>query len=82
LSKAHKLSQRFNEDVDYRIVSQNLETETKTRQRKILSGFKQLVIERLNAMLPFDETKVLARNANRFFALEMGYSTSATCFPP
>ncbi|WP_257667054.1 nucleotidyl transferase AbiEii/AbiGii toxin family protein [Parapedobacter tibetensis] len=75
LSKAHRLLQRFSEDVDYRVVSPSLAAESPTRQRKLLSGFKATVIQCVDKFLKVDPKKVTARNGNRFFALELTYPT-------
>gem|GEM_PF-2818094 len=48
LSKAHRLLQRFSEDVDYRVVSLSLAVENPSRQRRLLSDFKATVIECLD----------------------------------
>lgn len=75
LSKAHRLLQRFSEDVDYRVVSASLAAENPSRQRRLLSGFKATIIECLDGFLKVDLDKVTARNGNRFFGIELAYPT-------
>lgn len=77
LSKAYSLINRFSEDVDFRISAPNLELVSKTQQSKLLSGFKKYVIQQLQTQFEIDESQITARNANRFFSVELNYPT---CF--
>ncbi|GAA4315738.1 nucleotidyl transferase AbiEii/AbiGii toxin family protein [Compostibacter hankyongensis] len=79
LSKAHKLIQRFSEDIDFRvIVPPNLATESKSRQSRILSVFKNEVVAYLKTEFPIDKDKIFARNGNQFFSIEFYYPTLFT----
>jgi len=59
---------RFSEDVDFRVINPGLVNETKSKQKKILSGFKEAIITNLKTVFQIDEAKVFARNGNQFFA--------------
>ena len=71
LSKAHKLLQRFSEDIDFRlIVSEAL------RNRKSLSNFKNLVVESIRKYgFSIKEEQIRARDENRFFSIELDYES-------
>ena len=75
LSKAHNLILRFSEDIDFRIIAPNLANESKSKQKKILSVFKQATIAKLKTAFHIDEGKVFARNGNQFFAIEIDHPT-------
>jgi hypothetical protein len=75
LSKAHNLILRFSEDVDFRVIAPNLTNESNSKQRKILSGFKEPIIANLKTAFHIDEGKVFARNGNQFVAIEIDYPT-------
>jgi predicted nucleotidyltransferase component of viral defense system len=75
LSKAYNLINRFSEDVDFRVSAPNLEVISKTQQSKHLSGFKKFVIQQLQTQFEIDESQITARNANRFFSVELNYPT-------
>jgi predicted nucleotidyltransferase component of viral defense system len=71
LSKAHKLIERFSEDIDFRVV---LEGEpTTSAGRRILSGFKNEVSQRLASFIEIQQVK--ARNNNQYIGLELTYPT-------
>lgn len=71
LSKAHKLIQRFSEDIDF-IVS----TQDENHTRKSRSSLKNRVVKSLkNAGFKIEKENVQARNENRFFAIDLEYST-------
>jgi len=75
LSKAHHLLMRFSEDVDFRVIAPGLASESKSKQRKILSGFKDTIIANLRTAFHIDDEKVFARNGNQFVAIEIDYPT-------
>ncbi|HTI12801.1 MAG TPA: nucleotidyl transferase AbiEii/AbiGii toxin family protein [Puia sp.] len=75
LSKAHNLILRFSEDVDFRVIAPSLRNESKSKQKKILSDFKETVIANLKTAFQINENKVFARNGNQFVALEIDYPT-------
>ena len=70
LSKAHNLILRFSEDVDFRVIAPSLGDETKSKQKKILSDFKQTIVTSLKTAFQINEEKVFARNGNQFVAIE------------
>jgi len=73
LSKAHGIIQRFSEDLDFRIEANFLDTESKSQQRKILSGFKNALIAHLRTEFTIEEHKIKPRDGNRFFSIELDY---------
>src|ERR1700709_865173 len=75
LSKAHNLILRFSEDVDFRVIAPSLENESKSKQRKILSDFKETIITSLKTAFQINEDKIFARNENQFIAIEINYPT-------
>jgi hypothetical protein len=75
LSKAHNLILRFSEDVDFIVIAPSLANESKSKQRKILSDFKDTVIANLKTAFHIDDDKVFARNGNQFVAIEIDYPT-------
>jgi len=71
LSKAHRLIQRFSEDMDFRIIAPE-----STLNRKSLSKFKHAVVEALRASgLQIHNHQVKARDENRFFAIDIDYES-------
>lgn len=75
LSKAHNIIQRFSEDIDFRIQTNLLEEKNKSQQRKILSDFKNAVIAHLRTEFDIDDNKIVARDSNHFFSVELDYPT-------
>ena len=73
LSKAHKLIERFSEDIDFRLIAPNLEAQSASKVRKILSDFKKHITELLKD--DFQILKVEARDANRHLAFHLAYPT-------
>jgi len=72
LSKAHRLIQRFSEDIDFIIFAPE-----KTQSRKSRSDLKHAVLKSLrDAGFRIEDNQVKARNENRFFVIEMDYETS------
>lgn len=71
LSKAHKLLQRFSEDVDFRVLAP-----AAARQRKALSAFKHAVAAALRqGGFALADERIKAGDGNRFFALELDYES-------
>ena len=71
LSKAHKLLQRFSEDVDFRVL-----VSEPSLNRKALSGFRHVVVESLRkCRFTIADTQIQARNSNRFFSIDLDYET-------
>lgn len=74
LSKAHKLLQRFSEDVDFRVLAP-----ASGQRRVALSAFKRAVIAALRpggCVLRDDQIK--AGDGNRFVAIELDYDSYFT----
>ena len=69
LSKAHKLIQRFSEDVDFRVIAS-----ITPQNRKTLSTFKNGVIDafRQSGFAIVDD-QIQARDGNRFFSIDFDY---------
>ncbi len=71
LSKAHKLIQRFSEDIDFRVIA----AEDKLH-RNVLSAFKNSVINSLrDAGFHIAADSIRARDGNKFFAIDIDYNT-------
>lgn len=75
LSKAHQIIQRFSEDADFRMQSDLIAGKSKNTQKKILSGFKKAVVAHLRTEFDIADDKIIARDGNHFFSVEMTYST-------
>jgi Nucleotidyl transferase AbiEii toxin, Type IV TA system len=73
LSKAHRLLERFSEDVDFRV---RVEGEPK---RAALSAYKLTIVDALRGGgFAVDDTCVQARDANRFFSIDLDYESYFT----
>ena len=71
LSKAHRLIQRFSEDIDFRII-----TPGAAPSRKARSNLKHAIVDALRASgLHIEEHRVRARDENRFFAIDIDYES-------
>lgn len=71
LSKAHKLLQRFSEDVDFRV-----RVLGQLPNRKACSDFKQVVAKSLRDYgFVVDDAQIQARDSNRFFSIELDYES-------
>jgi len=69
LSKAHKLIQRFSEDVDFSVIAPQDQ-----QSRKALSQFKKLVLAHLRKSgFTIADRQVMARNDNRLLVFEFDY---------
>lgn len=75
LSKAHNIIQRFSEDVDFRVQSNLLKGKSKSAQKKTLSDFKNTVIAHLRTEFDIADNKIIARDSNHFFSVELDYPT-------
>lgn len=72
LSKAHKIIQRFSEDIDFIIVAPE-----EIQTRKARSDLKHAVLQALrDGGFRIEENQVQARNENRFIAIDLDYETS------
>jgi predicted nucleotidyltransferase component of viral defense system len=75
LSKAHKITQRFSEDIDFIIVAPE-----EIQTRKARSDLKHAVLQALrDGGFKIETHQVQARNENRFIAIDLDYETH---FPP
>lgn len=71
LSKAHRLIQRFSEDIDFRIITPGV-----APNRKARSNLKHAIVDALRASgLHVEESHVRARDENRFFAIDLDYES-------
>lgn len=75
LSKAHRIIKRFSEDTDFRIISNEINTLSKSQQRKILSDLKKSIVEYLKKTFSIDDAFIKSRNENRFISLDINYPT-------
>jgi predicted nucleotidyltransferase component of viral defense system len=73
LSKAHKLIQRFSEDIDFRIDAPSLVGQSDNYVRKALSKFKNNVVGLLTKQ--FSIVRVDARDSNRHIMIGLAYPT-------
>lgn len=71
LSKAHKLIERFSEDIDFRVVAPSLEGQGISKIRKVLSDFKNHLVGLLER--EFQILQVDARDGNRHIMINLGY---------
>jgi predicted nucleotidyltransferase component of viral defense system len=75
LSKAHKLLQRFSEDVDFRVLEQKGRSTRNSR-----SAFRRKVVNALRDRgVTIEDHQVKARDENRFFSIDIYYESY---FPP
>jgi hypothetical protein len=71
LSKAFGLLERFSEDSDFRVIANE-----EFRTRKALSDFRLQVVESLRDHgFAFEDTKIKARDQNRFFSIDLDYTS-------
>ena len=73
LSKAHKLIERFSEDIDFRIIAPRLANQGVSVIRKSLSEFKYYLIELLSQ--EFEVLNITARDNNRYLKIDLAYPT-------
>lgn len=73
LSKAHKLIERFSEDIDFRVVAASLIGESASKVRKALSDFKQYLVCLLEQA--FEVLRVDSRDGNRHTMIDLAYPT-------
>lgn len=72
LSKAHKIIQRFSEDIDFIIVAPE-----EIQTRKARSDLKHAVLQALrDGGFKIETHQVQAQNENRFIAIDLDYETS------
>lgn len=73
LSKAHKLIERFSEDIDFRLVAPSLTGENASRIRKTLSDFKRHLVDLLSQS--FEVLRTDGRDGNRHIMIDLAYPT-------
>jgi len=78
LSKAHRLIQRFSEDIDFRLILPIEAQQSKNQQRKALSGIRDRLYGLLTEEFPKQEVGVKSRDANRYFSFELDYPSVVT----
>ena len=71
LSKAHKLIERFSEDIDFRVIAPSLEGQGISKRRKSLSDFKSHVVKLLEK--EFQVLSVDAKDGNRHITINLAY---------
>ena len=78
LSKAHRLLQRFSEDIDFRLVLPSDATQSKNQQRKTLSWIRDRLHGLIAGEFPQQEIGVKSRDANQYFSFELDYPSVVT----
>ena len=73
LSKAHKIIERFSEDIDFRVIAPDLRGQGISKVQKVLSGFKNHVADLLEQ--EFELLKVDAKDGNRYIIINLAYPT-------
>ena len=73
LSKAHRLLQRFSEDIDFRLVLPAALSTSRSQQRKFLSTIRDHFHELLIPLFPPNAVKWKSRDENKYFAFEIDY---------
>jgi hypothetical protein len=76
LSKAHRLLQRFSEDIDFRLLLPKNGTATKSQQRKLLSAIRNRLHQMITIHFSPDAVKWKSRDENRYFAFEIDYPSA------
>ena len=75
LSKAHKLIERFSEDVDFRLLAPSLRGLTPSKVKTTLSNFKKHIAALLEQH--FEVLSIDARNGNKQITINLAYPTVA-----
>jgi predicted nucleotidyltransferase component of viral defense system len=73
LSKAHRLVQRFSEDIDFRLILPLDTSAARSKQRKLLSAIRDRLHQVITMHFPPNAVKWKSRAANRYFAFEIDY---------
>lgn len=73
LSKAHKLIERFSEDIDFRVIAPSLDGLGASKLKKALSDFKHHVAALLEQK--FQILRVDGRDGNRHIMVDLAYPT-------
>jgi predicted nucleotidyltransferase component of viral defense system len=85
LSKAHRLIQRFSEDIDFRLILPQQPPLSRSGRRKLLSAIRDRLRETIIMLFPLDAVKWKSRDENHFFSFDIDYpsvvDSSATLRP-
>lgn len=73
LSKAHRLLQRFSEDIDFRLLLPAAASLSRSQQRKLLSDIRGRLHQLIITIFPPDAVKWKSRDENKYFAFEVNY---------
>ena len=73
LAKAHRLLQRFSEDIDFRLILPEQTSLSRSAQRRLLSKIRNHVQEVITQLFPPNAVKSKSRDENRFFSIEVKY---------
>lgn len=82
LSKAHRLLQRFSEDIDFRLILPPNTPASKSQQRKLLSAVREHLYQLITAHFPTDAAKWKSRDENKYFAFELDYPSVVASSSP
>lgn len=75
LSKAHKLIERFSEDIDFRVLAPSLKGLSTSKVKTTLSNFKKHIVALLEQH--FEVLNIDARNGNKQITINLAYPTVA-----
>jgi predicted nucleotidyltransferase component of viral defense system len=76
LSKAHRLLQRFSEDIDFRLILPTGASASRSQQRKLLSAIRDRLHQVITSLFPSDAVKWKSRDENQYFAFEIEYPSA------
>ncbi|HWB93389.1 MAG TPA: nucleotidyl transferase AbiEii/AbiGii toxin family protein [Puia sp.] len=76
LSKAHRLLQRFSEDIDFRLSLPPDALASRSRQRNLLSAIRDRLYQLITARFSPGAVKWKSRDENKYFAFEIEYPTA------
>jgi hypothetical protein len=73
LSKAHRLIQRFSEDIDFRLILPQQPPLSRSGRRKLLSEIRDRLRRVINTHFPPEVVKWKSRDENHFFSFDVDY---------
>jgi predicted nucleotidyltransferase component of viral defense system len=73
LSKAHRLIQRFSEDIDFRLILSPDASASRSQQRKLLSAIRDRLHQVITIHFLPGAVKWKSRDENRYFSFEIDY---------
>lgn len=86
LSKAHRLIQRFSEDIDFRLILPQQPPLSRSGRRKLLSAIRNRLQETITVLFLPGAVKWKSRDENHFFSFDIDYpsvvDSSVTLRPP